>query len=344
MKNKITFSVTSYQGYEGEILRILNDNRDISRTRAYMDWRYLGGRSSVAPKIFWIIANDGSRIGMCSLIFRSYWVNGKADNYAVMGDISLDSEYRGKGFGKRLFEFVNSVIDGESVPCALVIPTDAAKKSLISSGWEIKEHLIALAFLLNPYAKIYKKIRNHFISNLLKYLYQKFIWLIIDCQTLKGFKVETVDGIDESFEKFWNLFRKDNQIIGDRNIETLKWRYLNHPTERFKIVKIFYNTNLTGFIIYREINNTCFIYEFMTLDNKKVRQVLFSFIQNLLMESQQIEVIRITLNKNHPYFKAIRKAGFFIRGKETNLLIHVPVAGSVMNSYRWFVTSGDKDI
>ena len=342
MKNKIFFSITGYQGYEREILRILNENREDSHTRSYMDWRYLGEKSSISPKIFWINAKDGSRIGMCSLIFRSYWINGKIDNFAVMGDISLNSEYRGKGYGKKLFEFVNSVIDRESVSCALVIPTDAAKKSLVSAGWKIKEPLIACAFLLNPYANIYKKLKSQFIANQLNFLYRKFIWLIIHCQILKGFKVETVDGIDEGFERFWNLFGKSNQIIRDRNIETLKWRYLNHPTDRFKIAKIFYYTNLMGLIIYKEINNTCFIYEFMTLDNKKIRQLIFSFIRSF-MKIQKIEVIRTTLNKNHPYFKAIVRTGFIKREKE-DLLIYAPIEGSVMNSYSWFVTSGDKDI
>lgn len=340
---ELKYSMTSYEGFEEEILRIRNENRPIAQTRRYMDWRYLGQKSPFLPKVFWIQTKEGMRIGMASLIFRPYWINKRLVHFAILGDISLNQEYRGRGIGRELFKYINSFIERERCFAALVIPNEEAQKSLISAGWQIKESFIPQVFLLNPYEKILSVIKSQIIAYRLSHLFKYIIQLRISLKKLNGFEAESVHDLDDSFNIFWESFVKNKLILGDRNIRTLRWRYFDHPIEKFNIIRVNYKGRMVGMIIFKIINKGCVIYEVMVNDEKRLKLILICFIQKL-MKNNDIKLIRITLNERHPYFDIFKKMGFIKRKKETDLLVYDPNHTALMDSYRWFVTTGDKDV
>src|SRR5205823_3553504 len=85
--------VTGFHGYEQETL-------------AYLDWRYRRSADSPEPQVFWLLTPERQRIGMASVVFRPYWSNNTRVQTAVVGDISLDTRWRGRGLGQALLRFM----------------------------------------------------------------------------------------------------------------------------------------------------------------------------------------------------------------------------------------------
>jgi len=54
-------------------------------------------------------------MGHGSAFFHRYRMNNRIDEFAVLGDTSLDSKYRGKGIAKQLFKYMNSFIERKSI-------------------------------------------------------------------------------------------------------------------------------------------------------------------------------------------------------------------------------------
>ena len=259
MEHTISFSTTHYSGYEEDVLRLRNRNRSYTKTREYMDWRYLGRNTCRPSVVFWVHAGDGTRIGMAALFFHRYRVNNHIDEFAVLGDISLDSDFRGKGIAKQLFEFINSYIEEESISCTFVMPNDAARKSLGSAGWETKEILIRHTFFLNPTEKINEFVKNRYVSLLIGKLIQGYYNLKLGFIDHKDLKLITVDNVDDSFDSFWESLPKQGLILRDRNSAELNWRYKDHPHEQFEIAKLRLGDEFIGFIIYTNLREkrTC---------------------------------------------------------------------------------------
>src|SRR5580698_2412935 len=99
MKDGFSCAVSGFVGMEQEILRLRNTNRDNSETTAYLTWRYQSVPGAPTPCVYWLLTAQGERIGMAAAIFRPYWVQGVRTQVAVIGDISLDARWRGRGLG-----------------------------------------------------------------------------------------------------------------------------------------------------------------------------------------------------------------------------------------------------
>jgi len=210
MKENFTFSITGYKGYEEEVLQLRNNNRPKPQTRTHMDWRYLGQYLSMKPLIFWIHNSKGARVGMASLIFRPYWVSNKIYDFAVLGDIALNKELRGKGIAKKLFLFINSHIEKQLYPCALVIPNEAARKSLSSAGWKVQEELPHYVNLFSPSDKIYSIIKNRMLSDILGLTFKLIKTIRLSFSPTKGLTATVVNKFDESINLLWESMKKKN--------------------------------------------------------------------------------------------------------------------------------------
>src|SRR5690242_4981945 len=67
--------VTCFHGFEDEILRLRNANRERAETLEYLFWRYQFTADAPEPRIFWLLSPDRERVGMAAVIFRPYRVN-----------------------------------------------------------------------------------------------------------------------------------------------------------------------------------------------------------------------------------------------------------------------------
>lgn len=349
MEESVSFSTSDYEGFEDEVIRLRNCNRPDPKTRADMDWRYKGEKSPFSPAIFWVHAADGTRVGMAGLIFRSYWVNNYQYYFAVIGDISLDKEFRGKGISSRLFQFMNLYIESRDIYCSIVIPNYAVQKSLSSVGWKVQGAFVAQVYLIDPTERIYGFLNNRLFANLLGYLFQFFSGLMLWFISSRKLKICLTDRVGESFDSFWQSISKESFIMRDRSAASLRWRYQNHPEKKFSVATFLEGDCFVGYVIYTisEESKICSIYDFVVQREEIIRPVIALFIREIGTKNR-VNTVRITLNQDHPYFKALRRMGFFCRRdevvKEIVYQIYTPLWSSFPSAYTWVLTIGDKDI
>lgn len=341
-----SFTVTGYAGFEDEILRLRNANRSNAQTRGYLDWRYRGLVNAPEPKVFWIRSASGHAVGMSSLIFRRYWENNRQLHLAVLGDISLDANSRGKGLGQQLFKFVRRYIDEHLPDCsAFVIPNAAAQTGLTSAAWRIGGRLTSYVFLLDPTEKLHGLLRYRWLAMRVAWLIKKFISGILQFHLQQGCSMHLVAGPDDSFQALWKTLPKEGLILRDRGLASLTWRYADHPHEQFKFAKFTRSGELLGYVIFKlsQEDKTCFVYDIVVTKQEDLKSIVALFVMHC-NDREDIGTIRLLLNDNHPYCRNLWMAGFIPRRASGVFQVYLPNGRAQEASCTWAITWGDKDI
>ena len=344
--SEFSFLVTPYPGFEDEILCLRNRNRSVPKNRAYFDWRYLGQETLTPPEILWVKAPSSAFVGMASLIYRPYWLDNKQYEFMVLGDISLDREYRGTGLADEFFHYMKRHIKNKVSPCALVIPNMAAQKVLERCGWHAKERLVHHVLLLNPEKKIHSYVKFELLSKILSKWYLVLLSKRLRAIQTKGLSITIITKFGEEFDIFWNALDKSNICLRDRSQRSLQWRYGNRPGgESFFIAACHSAGELVAYLVYsiNEKSGASIIYELMAI-NKSYLNGLVKLFVNYIQENFQLDSMRIVLNEKHPYAHQLRKIGFSPRKGGQSIQVLAPDHPEVpLNSFRWLLTAGDKD-
>jgi hypothetical protein len=341
-----TFSVTGYTGFEDEILRIRNANRSIAQTRNYLDWRYAKSADAPDPVVFWIKSASGDTVGMASMIFRPYLLNGRPLHLGAIGDIALDSSLRGKGLGKGLMLYIREYLD-RNMPdqAAFVIPNEAAQRSLVAADWETGGKLFPYALVRDPGEKLERMLKSSFLARLAGLPVKTLFSLAAKLQVKRGYEIKFVDGPDDSFETLWDTIPKDDMVISDRGAGALTWRYFVHPHKKFAIAKFMKEGDLAGYLIYEcsPADGSCQIYDMIVRD----RSDLLCMLALFLLRPDELGnpgIVRMSLNNGHPFSANLWKLGFIRREEQATFYIHRPAGFPHQGPLNWFMTLGDKDI
>jgi GNAT superfamily N-acetyltransferase len=344
---EISFSVTGYEGFEEEILRMRNSNRPVRQDRKYLDWRYESGANAAEPRIFWAVSASGKRIGMASLICRSYWVDDNLQPFAVLGDISLEVEARGKGLGKRLLAFVTNYVKTQmpNVNLAFVIPNEAAQKSLATVGWTTVGRFVSYVFFVDCTELLAKRIPYSNLAKLLARIIAKPFALLPALHIRSEFTMDVVSEIEESLDDVWAGFPKQKLIMRDMANDSMRWRYASHPNIEFKVAKFLKATRLHGYVIFAVAlqEKTCHIYDLIALDKKRLHCMLALFLR-YCAQAKGVSCVRLLLNDSHPYRKWLWTLGFVPRGTHGEFQVYSGNSRLPGEFSGWRLTMGDKDI
>jgi GNAT superfamily N-acetyltransferase len=340
------FTITGYSGFEDEILRLRNANRSVAQTAAYLNWRYADSPGAPEPKIIWARDVAGRSRGMAALIFRPFWLNGDLQHIAVVGDISLDSELRGKGLGRCLLKFMTDYLD-QSHPerLAMVIPNKAAERSLTPIGWTTGGRLVPYVFVLNPEAKLPGILKSSHLAVGVARVVSKAMANLHRRHLRPGYSLSVVDTLDDSFDAFWHRYPKARLVLSDRGVETLSWRYVNHPQHKFSFAKLEHDGRFVGYLVYERSSITpmCLVYDLILSEPSDLPCLLALFVKHC-SDRGSIDTIRLLLGGEHPYRKQLWKLGFIAREDAGIFQLHGPKARARLTESKWFLTNGDKDV
>ena len=339
----LQFSVTGYSGFEDEILQLLNANRPATLTRRWLDWRYTQLPGVPPPKVFWIRLNDRPAVGMASLIFRRYWVNGEPRDIAVLGDISLKKDLRGLGLGRQLMAFIGRHLNSWPNHSAFVIPTSAAERCLSATGWTTAGRFVPHVFLMDPTDALRRTVRREWLARGIAALYKRAIATGLRLTGPRRASLQLVDDVDETFDTLWRQFPKRNLILRDMSQETLRWRYIRHPDHRFRAAKLMTEEGLTGYLIFEvgQQDRTCRIHDVLVKRPRDLRRMLVLFAQHVQTMGHPSS-IRLVLADRHPYGRSLWKSGFLARPAQS--VFQVRSAERGFNQQAWHLTAGDKDV
>ena len=312
-------------------------------TRRWLDWRYAHAPGVPAPRVFWIKYGEQPPVGMASLIFRRYWVNGEPRDMAVLGDISLNKKLRGGGLGRELMDFIGRHLNAWPHHAAFVIPTSTEEGALIGTGWTKAGSLVPHVFVVDPTEKLERVLRRPWLARSAAAVFKRLVSTGLWLSNPRKSWLQFVDDVDETFDTFWRQFPKRNMVLRDMSQETLRWRYMRHPDCRFRVAKLMSHEGLEGYMIFEvgRRDPICRIHDVMVKRATDVRRILQLFARHF-QTMGSLNTIRLVVADGHPYARSLWKAGFVTRPAQTVFQVHS--AGAVFAQCTWHITSGDHDV
>jgi GNAT superfamily N-acetyltransferase len=336
--------VLGFHGYEQEILRLRNANRDWSETLEYLRWRYECEGSAPAPRVFWLRTRAGERVGVASVLFRPYWIDNVRTHAAVVGDISLNAAWRGLGLGQRLLQCMTDYLD-EHFPehAAFVIPTQAARRTLARIGWITPGTLVPHVFVLDPVRYLRRVLRSEWLSTQIAGQIRGLVRQRLSRYARAGCHLDVDCALDEWPDKLQRNMRKSGNIaIHDLGPESLSWRYARHPHLAFRFARLTRDGRPRGFLVFEEskTERSCSIYDSVAATPEDLQCTLALFILRALDEPQ-LTTVRVLLDSHHPWRACLRRLGFIARRPEA--VFQVRSRSGIAERSSWCVSLGDKD-
>jgi hypothetical protein len=335
--------VTGFEGFEQEILRLRNANREHPETLEYLRWRYQVLPDAPPTRVFWLLTPDGERIGMGSAVFRPYWLERARTQIAVLGDISLDVPWRGRGLGLRLMRFMTGWLD-EHFPgrAAFVIPTEAAQRSLTAAGWVTLGELVPHVYLLDTTRYVRALVRSGWLAAHIARPLRGIARLLARRHVPRGGVLRVTDNLEQSLLEFAAATPTAGGAVHDIGPETLRWRYAQHPHTRFSFATFSRAGQVRGLLVFAEdtLDQSYSIYDFAALSTADLRAMLALCILRGLAKPE-CNALRIQLGEHHPDAACFRGVGFIARHADTVFQVHS--SDGTAERLVWHVTPGDKD-
>jgi len=338
-----SWEVTGSAGLEQEILRLRNANRDHAETAEYLSWRYRSSPDAPAARVFWLLSPDGQRIGMASAVFRPYWIRGSRVLTAVIGDISLDARWRGRGLGERLLRFMTTHLD-EHFPeqPAFVIPTEAARRALANIGWVTPGALVPHVYVFDATRYVRALVHSDWLAARIARQLRRLARLLARLHVPSDGTLQLQDTLEEPLLQFACRLAAPEGAVHDLGPESLRWRYAQHPRTRFSFGTFSRAGELRGFLIFEEttLERTCSIYDLVATTPADMRAMLALFILRGLA-TPDLTTLRMLLGESHPGRACLRRLGFIARAAEAVFQVHS--RHGIAEGLTWCVTQGDKD-
>ncbi len=332
--------VTGFEGFQEEILRLRNANRERPETLEYLNWRYRSTADAPEPRVFWLLQAAGERVGMASAIFRPYLVNDERVLTAVIGDISLDARLRGRGLGKVLLRFMTHYLD-EHFPRqpAFVIPTEAARRTLASVGWVTAGTLVPHVCVLDARRYLRAILRHATLARAIAGWFRAAVLAMTRLRAPRDgvlFLSNAADGCELNLA---DAFSRGVGVVRDLAPAALGWRYAQHPHARFVFGRFYRADVLRGSVVFEDDSQTCSVYDLTATEPADLRAMLALLVLRCL--AAELGSVRMVLDNRHPARGCLRGMGFIARRADSVFQVHSP-DGAAERAV-WRVTQGDKD-
>lgn len=344
--------ITKWTDTEEEKTQIINLSRqtfgDVEITNPlYFDWQY---RKNPEGKALVLLAKDDSKnnliVGSNTIIPIKLLVDNEEIISSLACNVQVHPNYQKKGVFSNLLSSMSSEATEKGISSLFAVPNENSFNSFIKEG---SIEITQLPLLVRPI-----KFSQYFQNPLNKIL------SIFDYLWKTKISDETVQEFDGNFDNFQSLLLLLSErvpVLLKRNTEFFKWRYLEHPTKKYKIFVLKEKNIIIGYIIIR-----------IHILNKKKIGVILDYVVDPNAEHSSLKKLIIKAMNyfwKHDASLAIATVGI---GLEKNLLqesnfFHIPsflkpeplhfiirLFNSKNNLQKlksfdnWFFTFGDYDI
>jgi len=334
--------VTGFEGFQEEILRLRNANRERTETLDYLNWRYRSAPDAPGPRVFWLFEAAGERVGMASAIFRPYRIDNERVFAAVIGDISLDAGLRGRGLGQVLLRFMTQYLD-EHFPGqpAFVIPTEAARRALASVGWVASGTLVPHVCVLDAMRYLRATLHSEWLAAAVAKCLQDAVRALARRRARPDGVLFLSSACEDSDPDIAGARPPQLGAVRDLRPDELSWRYAQHPHTRFVFGRYYRADAQRGFVVFEDDaqTQTCSIYDLTATDATDLRSMLALLVLRGL--AAELTSIRIVLSDRHPATKSLRGLGFIARRSDSLFQVHS--SNGVAEKAVWRISQGDKD-
>jgi len=157
-----------------------------------------------------------------------------------------------------------------------------------------------------------------------------------------------LQAFDSRFDRLWERLRSENRIAARRDRDSLTWRYLLNPTERYEILGLIQLDELLGYAVLKEYLQELHVVDILApRDQTEVGESLVVSAAQLAKE-RGLSAVSMWLSVVHPLHRALERLGFRNEGPVTylgaRLLRPLPPGSNLFDFRDWYFTMGDSDV
>lgn len=349
----LSFGVKSYAECVDALMAFRNRNRPIARNREYFDWRYRDRPCAIPAQVVW--AESGGRpVGALSVFPHDYHVLDGECTLGVLGDISVDPEFRGQGIAGTMFRFLAGIDLQKQLGGGIVLPNEEAARPLFRSGWIEADRIDRHVRILDIEPRLGRRLGDGTLAAVLSWpINVGTRWSVREIffsrNAQRRYHSAVTPAVDERFDGLWRRAAKRGHVLGVRSAAYLRWRYERHPVNRYEIFTLTRADDLCGYVCYRMSEGTCFIDDiFADTAGEVPNELLRRFLAHL--RDQQI-ADTVTVNVNRSYLNIPWRGFGFSRRADFQRVLVAPagadsawIRASVSNAATWHIGAGDKDV
>ncbi len=248
---------------------------------------------------------------------------------AWLCDLILDPEYRGKGLGKKLNNYLQN-----KYPMVLGLGiSDHSDPILKKAGWVINYDIEEYNYIKNT-ANVKDVIKK--MLQLVKSLKGTF------CKRAqKNYIVEEIEGKD--VKKYMDLLEQEegsgysNGIIKD--FKYIEWKYLNHPVARYRYLIAKKQDKLMALGIIRNGKLKSRFVEYLGADELDAKYILTEKFMQICNSSLMLNV----LTTDDDIKKSCDLLGFMRYKSKPRFYLYSGKIDKAVLAGKWFIMAGDSD-
>lgn len=167
----------------------------------------------------------------------------------------------------------------------------------------------------------------------------------IKFQTVRDYIVE-LSAFDERFDRLWERVKSSYSIISRRDYAHLQWRYIQNPSERYRVLAFVQKEDVLGYIVFKRYQDEFQVIDILTTEIQTGEELILQVASIGCEESAKS--VGLWLNVTHPLHHTLEKIGF--RNTEPityfgGLRLHSELGGAELFDFReWYLTMGDSDV
>jgi len=336
---------------KNEIFRIWDRNYPGALEKKFK-WIYKNNPAGKAH--VWLLKHEvsGEFIGITALFPKKFAANGTTLLAGITGDLVVDKEHRSLGPAMMLQKAVISAVQDGTFDFIYGFPNKASEPVFKRAGYQILGERIRLVKILKtapklmrlPFGKYWGLLLSPILDAVLR-LSSAETWFFLS----KKFQCEDIKNIDERFDHLWEKQDFRYNILGERAKSHLKWKFFTKPdNNRIFIIYDSDKKHIKGYIIYRQLEKTIEIRDFLFTSDKEASSALIAgFLRHA--RSLKADSVVIAMLRNNKFIQFMKQFGFIERKDEQKIFVlfsdkALTLHPSLKNNADWLLLQSDDDM
>lgn len=315
------------QGDEVGINSLVNHVFGGNRSIRAWNWKYQKHLLSSPCSTIVIAEANGGIVGAYPSINCSLIVDGHRVIFPQVVDNCIATDWRCQGIQPAMVSLFSSTISRQH-PVFFGFPgRDHYRIGIATLGYRGVTGLTTLRYHITDCLRFTRKRRTHGNSLV----------------------VNEVSHFNRAHDCFWANAKNAFRIVNDRTSAYLNWRFIDNPSQRFRILQMRCRDVVFGYAVIKLLNDKATIYDIMSLQDKQIASELVTSCVEF-SQRNKAAYVDCTILDHSVLISALTEFGFRRMGMPTlRLTVSICEQGALseellLNSDNWFVTLGDSDL